>query len=366
MKPMKEQVQRLDRSRRGKSPTLNRFASELSTGMRQIRITETGLNSRLENVTVSIQIREETTPTATTTTKTFHNADNIQRRKVQQPSSEIQVRQPQRDTPPVHRSHKRRRIGQEPTKYDSILEQLNIARRKKWNACRANPDGRIRDIIVLEHPTRTAILGHSFVNRLRYSLMDQMKYQPRWGKTLDVDSANIHPLLYGIPGATIEDSDRLLSYLYRNQPDDVILELGTNDIGQGVPVEQIARNLIQLCEYWLRELINVHSLTWCHVTPRCSGNKKNHFIRKFNRDAAWLNRRMAEAATHNLRLHHWRHRGLSRATIADMPDGVHPGSSDSMWSYQKSISRLCKWAKRNWFHNLPTLWTGTYATVIVL
>ena len=144
----------------------------------------------------------------------------------------------------------------------------------------------------------------------------------------------------------MNDSKILLNYLWRTQPNDVILDLGTNDIGRS-SITCVAHNLIDMCEYWLQEMPGIHSLTWCHMTPRCSKNRRDRGTLRFNRQARWLNRRMAEAAQHNSRLHHWRHRGLSNATIIDMPDGIHPSSMNAKWAYQKSISRICKWAKKN-------------------
>ena len=155
---------------------------------------------------------------------------------------------------------KLRRTGYEPTKYDYIKKKLKMDRHKRWNASRDHPDGYIETFTQINHPTTTAIVGHSFVKRLHYDLLDEMQGSIHWAKALDVHNALIRPYLYGISGATTEHGTRMLGYLYQVRPDDIILELGTNDIGKG-PIDQTARNLIALCHQLLDGIPTLHSLT---------------------------------------------------------------------------------------------------------
>ena len=130
----------------------------------------------------------------------------------------------------------------------------------------------------------------------------------------------------------------------------MILDIGTNDVSSYRTVAHIARDIVDSCQYWLEVLDFVKSITWCHITPRNQGIKNVYSqwnVRRMNRRASSLNRIMARAARRIAELHHLRHKGISRAGVKDMADGIHPTSEGAIWKYQKSIARACRWSKTN-------------------
>ena len=220
--------------------------------------------------------------------------------------------------------------------------------RKKWNASYANPGGKIRlnfDTVKVS----CVIVGHSFVRHLM-DCMEDCYNTHNWTYALNLDNNNVKVHMFGMSGAHISNMNTLFTFVKDMQARIVVLEMGTNDLAGNKEVHKICNQLIRQCCVWLNKLPSIESIAWCHVIPRnraVDRRVSTPTVRRFNRRMSIMNRIMAQRVGQHERIHHWRHRGLSRATVAEVEDGIHPTSEPALWKYQKSISRLIRWSRTN-------------------
>ena len=116
---------------------------------------------------------------------------------------------------------------------------------------------------------KVLVLGHSFVKRLYFDLL--YGRIPRANLHFGLENrANIR--LHGIGGRTVA---KLVAYdldvVRTFRPDIVVLEIGTNDLAQGIPPETVGSSIDDLIKT-LTETLGVAIVCVCHVIPRCDSS----------------------------------------------------------------------------------------------
>ena len=233
-----------------------------------------------------------------------------------------------------------------------LEEEMKIRKqeqvRRKWNASATHPLGKLRTNFDTARSI-CVIVGHSFVSHLYDSLLEYYNTHD-WAYALNLATENISVYLYGIRGGDVNDMAELYNFVEDVKARIFILEIGTNDLTGIRSVTSICNQITRQCCSWLRDSPAIDSIAWCHITPRNRGVRRKvsaEKVKRFNTRAIAMNRIMCERVSQHERLHHWRHRGLSRATVYEFEDGVHPTTEDVQWKYQKSVSRLIRWSKSN-------------------
>ena len=242
--------------------------------------------------------------------------------------------------PPRHSSH--RRVHHPET------AEKRAKRRSKWNSSANQPQGYITSELNNRYwDTTTLIIGHSFVTRLRKTLVQNNNNRIiNWGNALNVEELGIRPFVYGIPGCRINDLHKFTGWIIDVQPDCLILDLGTNDIVGKRSARSLANELVAEMEALMDINSRLTSITWCHVIPR-SEPSHGMTVKQFKKKADLFNRLVVAGIKRHAFIHHWKHRGLTQAKSSDLlTDGVHLNHR-AMWKYQKSISRLVKWSRLN-------------------
>ena len=227
------------------------------------------------------------------------------------------------------------------------VQRKKERKRTKWNVSEKHPQGKV----TRKNPTNsvTAIAGHSFANRLKNYLNDQIfEIGQSWCRSLHIEGLNIIPLVRGNGRAQIEDFAEIETFVQTHHADAVIVEIGSNDLSYGHSVEALANKLVNKLRAMLRRFSWIQALVWCQVTPRWELRHGHKDVKQYNKDVTEFNEAMRKKIQPIDRLHHWRHRGLGVATPELMKDGIHPTTTEKgTTKYLASISTLCRWTRIN-------------------
>ena len=137
-------------------------------------------------------------------------------------------------------------------------------------------------------------------------------------------------------------------FILRERPEAAIIELGSNDLCYGTPIQIIVDKLMKKLRSLLTRFRWLDALIWCQVTPRVELTYGHKNEMKYNEDVRDFNEAMRTRIRPIDRLHHWHHRGLAEPSIELFADDVHPTTTEAgRKKYLASMSQLCKWTRLN-------------------
>ena len=227
-----------------------------------------------------------------------------------------------------------------------LVQNAEKKRQKKWHSSDKHPEGKMVKRNKLN--SKTAITGHSFARRLVTVLEERANQGTPWEETLQLHDSRIHIVAKGFGGAYVRHFHRIREYVEDEEPDAIILELGSNDLTENVDIEDLSNTLIMRCKHLLRNHRWIQALIWCQVTPRTQLENSPLALEDYNTLVAQFNQLMREKIRHVNKLHHWHHQGLTQPDPLLTPDGIHPTTSDGGTNkYLRSIGELCRWTRAN-------------------
>ena len=185
---------------------------------------------------------------------------------------------------------------------------------------------------------KALIIGHSFVRRLRSDL--ERYFDARADIHFGLDQS-MDVFLYGVGGLTVSQLRGRCSRQVRDvSPDIVLLEIGTNDLGN-IPPEIVGSNIHDLVEF-AHSTLGVPMVGVSLVIPRRlreSGLPDS----AFNSLAEKLNRYLSVVLDDMPFVFVWRHKeleSLHRAVL--LPDGVHLNPHGQYLLYRSYRGALLK------------------------
>ena len=229
----------------------------------------------------------------------------------------------------------------------NVTTKKKAKKRTKWNQSAKYPEG--RPVRRKPAESKTALTGHSFITKLKDVLNDKAcETGQSWTRTLGIQGRRITPVIKGFGGAHLENWLEIEKFLTKELPDVVILELGSNDLCYGRPIGPLVQRFISRMRDLLNRNRGLQALIWCQVIPRHTLRHGHRDVDKYNQDVIEFNQAMRDEIKSITRLHHWHHKGLSKATKQVMDDGIHPTTAvKGRKKYLGSISSLCKWTMLN-------------------
>lgn len=221
-------------------------------------------------------------------------------------------------------------------------------RENKWKA--RDEDNDNKTVRLPWSNTICAIVGHSFIKRLKQQLEKDVNKGLSWMDSMDLSRVDITPHLEGISGATINNFPQFEQFIDPLQPEVVLIEIGTNDIcGYGVP-ESLARKLMSKIDSMLAARPYIYYVVWCQIIPRLEYESNHKNLAQYNIDVGRFNKEMIRLAATRSRVFTWRHSALESPTRALLSDGIHPDTTVGFSRYLSSIIRIIKWTKVNLCH----------------
>ena len=149
---------------------------------------------------------------------------------------------------------------------------------------------------------RVLILGHSFVKRLYFDL--SRRRLPRANLQFDLEG-RVEVFFHGIGGRTVAKLvEHDLNVVRRICPHIVILEIGTNDLGQNIPTQTVGSAIDDLVHLLVGSL-GVSIVCVCHVIPRCASS---HNAASFALKARTLCQYLEVVLEPSMNVFCWRHR----------------------------------------------------------
>ena len=185
---------------------------------------------------------------------------------------------------------------------------------------------------------KAVILGHSFVRRLRDDL--RKNFDVRASASFALDSS-LEVFLLGTGGLTVERLvPQHLGKLKSILPDIVILEIGTNDLGQSCRPEVVGSSIDDLVLF-LREELKVKVVGVCLVIPRKLRKTKLPDL-QFKVAMDILNQYLRVVLEGYSFAFVWEHRQLGSAKDVISMDGVHVNVKGQYLLYRSYRGALLK------------------------
>ena len=171
-------------------------------------------------------------------------------------------------------------------------------------------------------PTKAAIIGHSFVRRLK-NYVDEDKSKHNLGLT-----TNSHQVtMRGGGGLRICQLQQHFDFIRRMRPEVVLIDIGTNDLdSRRKPVQVLARELFQVAAI-IRDRYNVKQVVICEVFYRTPVGRYASSNPEFNEGVHEFNQACKTYAASSSpvfrNIHFWHHTGLVENWQQYIADGVH-------------------------------------------
>lgn len=196
-----------------------------------------------------------------------------------------------------------------------------------------------------ETPITVALIGHSFTARL---VRDNFKVDCDRFKncvTRIVD-ANIKCSIAGLSGAKINDLELILD-MVKEHYSIVVIDIGSNDLCDNVPVPSIVADLKRCTANILSTHPEIEMLAICQITyrdevpPYCAKT-----LDVYNQDVDALNHEIIKMTRNKYNMMQWHHKGLINPEDRITRDGVHPDTVSGKLKYFVSITDACLFAKK--------------------
>lgn len=164
---------------------------------------------------------------------------------------------------------------------------------------------------------KVLILGHSFVKRLYFDLL--YRRIPRANLQFGLgDRCEVY--FHGIGGRTVSKLVAHDLHIVRNiNPHIVILEIGTNDLGNDIPSQTVGSAIDDLVQL-LVDSFGVSIVCVCHVIPRCAAS---HNSAAFALKARTLCQYLGVVLESSVKAFCWRHRLFTNPAKDVYIDDVH-------------------------------------------
>ena len=175
----------------------------------------------------------------------------------------------------------------------------------------SDPGSANRDAI--ESTPRVLFLGTSLT--AGYGLSEDAAYPARLAARLADEGYPIEAINAGVSGDTSAGGLERLSWLLRDPPDWIFVELGANDGLRGLPVEATEANLLEVIER--AQAAGAQAIVAGMLMPPNYGES-------YTRDFAALFPRVAETA--GVRLLPFLLDGVAGDPSLNLPDGIHPNA----------------------------------------
>ena len=194
------------------------------------------------------------------------------------------------------------------------------------------------------------MLGHSFVKRLRNGILDYMVAldgEENFQETLQVDGCGIIPYFYGKSGAMVSHLPQLTKETLKQFPSILIVDIGQNDLCwlKNDP-QTVATDLYTEIQLMLYTYENLELVAICYATEKRKMKKGDKSLEKVNEHVHMFNMALLRLTRRDKRIMRWLHKGCTKPTETHSTDGTHPNTGYGFWRYLRSISALCKAAKK--------------------
>lgn len=175
-----------------------------------------------------------------------------------------------------------------------------------------------------------AIMGHSFVNRLRSCAKEE------WGNLrIDPESAVIQ--FFGCSGGTLRQfqSAQFMRNVLNCNPKHLICQIGDNDLDcANKSEEEILCSMLSYVNF-LHYAYNFERIVLMQLLFR--QKTRNIAVSEYNSRVIYLNKRLKEAASELPWLRYWKHKGLKHCAVYPYcNDGVHLNAF-GMQRYMRSV-----------------------------
>ena len=170
-------------------------------------------------------------------------------------------------------------------------------------------------------------LGHSFVSRFKQKIWGEAKRTSRSIQQVTaMDEEEIVPYYFGISSLKICDIPELHHHTGKHSPQIVVLDIGTNDIGDHlVTPEMYASNLVKQAEKIL-EMQSVQFVVLCYGIMRNKVIKSIKPLEVLNDDIKIFNHHLLKHSRNNMKMMRWIHRGFDSLDETLSLDGIHPNA----------------------------------------
>lgn len=192
---------------------------------------------------------------------------------------------------------------------------------------------------------RALLLGSSHVTHLKRYIFNN-------NVDLQVHNAQIQIKMIGVNGGMVSTMYRYLIEVYEYKPDVVILQIGSNDLGNAnITVDNVALsikilvdNLFNLCPSIKKVIIGL-------VFQRQKVLKKRGLsLLQYNTRVYLLNNKLSLFNVHNPKIIFWKHRGLQFPSIVVVDrHGVHLNNEGNRRFFKSLRGALITCAKSLWY-----------------
>lgn len=199
------------------------------------------------------------------------------------------------------------------------------------------------------------ILGHSFVSRLRDEIHQEAKAQHIClQETMELRGQRLIPTLVGKGSLYIKGLKKLDNQGKKSCPHVIVLEIGQNDLcwSKYSPL-QYAQRLKTELERLFSVYIHCEMIALCgvtHKTPKIF--ESNHWLytdkklEDLNKDIDEFNLHMYRLTRDDRRIIRWQHKGMLFPPDDFTDDGTHPSTPSGIWKHRRSVTQLCRWARK--------------------
>jgi hypothetical protein len=201
---------------------------------------------------------------------------------------------------------------------------------------------------VRNEPMFILMLGHSYVKNFE---REQERFMNHLDITLDesmnLDGEGIVLSFMGEGGKLVDDLYDMGQEAVEMLPQIVIIELGQNDMcwRKNNPGETANKLYEEVC-FLFETMMYLRLVVVCQSLQKWKMMKGNLKLKTVNKHIVEFNQKFYQLSKGDPRIIRWRHKGLEKLTPKTSKGGTHANTCGGHFLYQKSISGLCKHAKR--------------------